>query len=399
MEANPGMTPAEAASAAMGEITGAIVAITLVLLSVFVPVAFIPGISGQLFQQFAVAVSVSMVISAINALTLSPALCAIMLKPHHGPQDGRDGLDLAPDRPHPRRLRPHRRGHRAAGVPRRRAADRRAGAHGRFFRARAHRVPARRGSGRLLRGDRLPEGASVNRTEAAQAEVSGFCAASTAWRAWSRSGVFSFLDGLVKSNAAFSLVTMAGLRTTGRPRDHTVRPPSQANGRARRSARRRSSPSTCRPSRASAPGRGSSSCCSTRRAAASELAATPAGSSSRRTAGSAPRGVYTTFSPTRRSSSSTSTATGSRARRQRSDVFAALKGTLGSVYVNDFNIFGRSWQVRMSRPCRARPRRGRGHRRIHVRAPRARWCRSRRLRQAHYEVGPCRSSATTTSAR
>ena len=61
MEENPGMTAAEAAAAAMGEITGAIVAITLVLLSVFVPVAFIPGISGQLFQQFAVAVSVSMV--------------------------------------------------------------------------------------------------------------------------------------------------------------------------------------------------------------------------------------------------------------------------------------------------------------------------------------------------
>ena len=63
----------------MGEITAPIIAITLVLLSVFVPVAFIPGISGELFRQFAVAVSVSMVISAINALTLSPALCAVFL--------------------------------------------------------------------------------------------------------------------------------------------------------------------------------------------------------------------------------------------------------------------------------------------------------------------------------
>src|SRR5213075_451033 len=65
---------------AMAEITGPIVAITLVLLSVFVPVAFIPGISGQLFRQFAVAVSVSMLISALNALRLSPALCAVLLK-------------------------------------------------------------------------------------------------------------------------------------------------------------------------------------------------------------------------------------------------------------------------------------------------------------------------------
>ena len=54
--------------------------ITLVLLSVFVPVAFIAGISGQLFRQFAVAVSVSMLISALNALTLSPALCSVLLK-------------------------------------------------------------------------------------------------------------------------------------------------------------------------------------------------------------------------------------------------------------------------------------------------------------------------------
>ena len=64
----------------MAEITGPILAITFVLLSVFVPVAFIPGISGQLFRQFAVAVSVSMLISALNALTLSPALCAVLLK-------------------------------------------------------------------------------------------------------------------------------------------------------------------------------------------------------------------------------------------------------------------------------------------------------------------------------
>jgi hydrophobe/amphiphile efflux-1 (HAE1) family protein len=65
----------------MGQITGPILAITLVLLSVFLPVAFIPGITGELFQQFAAVVAFSMLISAINALTLSPALCAILLKP------------------------------------------------------------------------------------------------------------------------------------------------------------------------------------------------------------------------------------------------------------------------------------------------------------------------------
>ena len=80
MEADHSLSPAEAARRAMGEITAPIIAITLVLMSVFVPVAFIPGISGELFRQFAVVVTVSMIISAINALTLSPALCGVLLK-------------------------------------------------------------------------------------------------------------------------------------------------------------------------------------------------------------------------------------------------------------------------------------------------------------------------------
>src|SRR5262249_45358871 len=80
IEENPDLSVPDAAKKAMSEITAPIIAITLVLLSVFVPVAFIPGLSGQLFRQFAVAVSTSMLISAVNALTLSPALCAVLLK-------------------------------------------------------------------------------------------------------------------------------------------------------------------------------------------------------------------------------------------------------------------------------------------------------------------------------
>jgi hydrophobe/amphiphile efflux-1 (HAE1) family protein len=88
MEEHPELSPADATKKAMAEITAPIIAITLVLLSVFVPVAFIPGISGELFRQFAVTVAVSMFLSAINALTLSPALCAVLLRPHHGPRRG-----------------------------------------------------------------------------------------------------------------------------------------------------------------------------------------------------------------------------------------------------------------------------------------------------------------------
>lgn len=75
-----GLPPREAARRAMGEVTGPVIAVAIVLAAVFVPCAFISGITGEFFRQFAVTVSVSMVISAINSLTLSPALAAILLK-------------------------------------------------------------------------------------------------------------------------------------------------------------------------------------------------------------------------------------------------------------------------------------------------------------------------------
>ncbi|HYI85383.1 MAG TPA: efflux RND transporter permease subunit, partial [Acetobacteraceae bacterium] len=94
MEEHPDWTPAQSVKQAMTEITAPIIAITLVLLSVFVPVAFIPGLSGVLFRQFAVTISAAMVISAINALTLSPALCVLFIRPHGGPKRGPIGYVL-----------------------------------------------------------------------------------------------------------------------------------------------------------------------------------------------------------------------------------------------------------------------------------------------------------------
>ncbi len=76
-----GMSPKDAAFKAMEEVSGPVIAIAIILTAVFVPTAFIPGITGQLYQQFAVTIAVSVIISAFNALTLSPALCALMLKP------------------------------------------------------------------------------------------------------------------------------------------------------------------------------------------------------------------------------------------------------------------------------------------------------------------------------
>lgn len=77
-----GMSPKEAAHVTMDEVGTAVVAISLVLIAVFVPTAFIPGISGQFYRQFAVTIAVATGISAINSLTLSPALAGIILRPH-----------------------------------------------------------------------------------------------------------------------------------------------------------------------------------------------------------------------------------------------------------------------------------------------------------------------------
>ncbi len=101
MEEEPDISAIEATKKAMRQITGPIIAITLVLLSVFVPIAFIGGISGVLFRQFAVTISAAMVISAINALTLSPALCAVFLR-HEKPSGNfmwkiHKGIDWARD--------------------------------------------------------------------------------------------------------------------------------------------------------------------------------------------------------------------------------------------------------------------------------------------------------------
>ena len=164
MEEEPNLSPADATKKAMTEITAPIIAITLVLLSVFVPIAFIPGISGTLFRQFAVTISVAMLISALNALTLSPALCAVFLRPG-GPKRGPMGWVL-------RRIDNIRDGY--AAIVRRLVRVSVLGlvailasAAGIYFLSLAHpdRVSAGRRPGRFLyQSVQLPDGASVSRT-------------------------------------------------------------------------------------------------------------------------------------------------------------------------------------------------------------------------------------------
>jgi hydrophobe/amphiphile efflux-1 (HAE1) family protein len=76
-----GRGPREAAREAMAEVTGPVIATSLVLMAVFIPIAFLPGITGQLYRQFALTIAVSVALSTVNAMTLSPALCALLLRP------------------------------------------------------------------------------------------------------------------------------------------------------------------------------------------------------------------------------------------------------------------------------------------------------------------------------
>ena len=149
-----GLSPREATRKAMDEVQGPVVAIALVLAAVFIPMAFIPGVTGQLYKQFAITVAVSTMFSALVALTLTPALCAMLLKPH-APGERRGGplagffewFNRVFDR-HQRALWPDRRTRRAPRAGRARdpgrrdPRDRRAAAH------HADRLRAGRGQGR-----------------------------------------------------------------------------------------------------------------------------------------------------------------------------------------------------------------------------------------------------------
>src|SRR6202020_2618183 len=79
-----GLAPRDAAKRSMDEVGSALIAIALVLCAVFVPAAFITGLTGQFYRQFALTITGATIISLVVSLTLSPAMCALLLKPHHG---------------------------------------------------------------------------------------------------------------------------------------------------------------------------------------------------------------------------------------------------------------------------------------------------------------------------
>ena len=207
IEEEPELSIQDATKKAMAEITGPIIAITLVLLSVFVPVAFIPGISGQLFRQFAVAVSASMLISAVNALTLSPALCSVLLK-RGGPPKGpmryvMNGIDKVRDG----YARIVTRLVRVAVVGIAVLVAVVVGAGGLFLRTPQSFLPDE-DQGAFFIAMRLPEGASVNRTQGVVEQVEEMVKPIPGVEGVLSIVGFGFIDGIAASNQAFFVIRL-----------------------------------------------------------------------------------------------------------------------------------------------------------------------------------------------
>ena len=177
-----GLTPLAAAHQAMKEVSGPIVAIALVLCAVFVPMAFLTGVTGQFYKQFAVTIAISTVISAINSLTLSPALAAMLLKPHDAAKDAPTRLI---DRAFGWIFRPFNRFFKRNSERYQGAVSRSLGGRGRVFAVYAVLLVATafvfssvpRGfiptqdKLYLIAGVKMPEGASIERTDAALKKI------------------------------------------------------------------------------------------------------------------------------------------------------------------------------------------------------------------------------------
>lgn len=349
MAENPELSPREAVRKAMGEITGAVISTTLVLLAVFVPVAFIPGLSGVLFQQFAVAVSAAVVLSTVNALTLSPALCGMLLRPRSGPPRGLLGrlsrfIDVTRD------------GYaRVAGWIARRAIvglvllAGAIGASGWLFQVVPTGFLPAEDQGAFFVELRLPEGASVNRTDAVRRafveEIAGIPGVADTVSA---SG-YSILDGLVVPNSAFIAVTLEPFaeRTEAARGVQAIIAETARRGLGVREA------AVFAYNLPPIIGLGTGSgfeyqLLDLEGRSPADLAAVAGGLTIAANQDERLGQTFTTYS----ASTPQLFLDIDRERLQTlgvtvDQVFATLQGTFGSTYVNDFNLFGRSWQVNM----------------------------------------------------
>ncbi|RFB75673.1 efflux RND transporter permease subunit [Methylovirgula sp. 4M-Z18] len=346
VEEEPHLTIAEATKKAMGEITAPIIAITLVLLSVFVPVAFIPGISGQLFRQFAVAVSVSMLISALNALTLSPALCSVLIKRgtiSRGPMKlvmgvidrTRDGYAWIVTR----LVRVAILGVvLVIGV---------GAASGFLFTKTPQSFLPEEDQGAFFAAMKLPEGASVNRTQAVVEQVENIIRPIPGVDGVVSVVGYDFIDGLATSNQAFFVVSL-------KPYAQRTDPSQSAAAIIQKLRPQLASIQQATVFPFNLPpilGLGSTGGFQyvmegLQGQPPSDIASTMRGLVVAANQQSELAGVFSTFAAdTPQVYLNIDRDKAQVLGVKIADIFSALQSTLGSYYVNEFNTFGRVWQV------------------------------------------------------
>ncbi|PPQ16981.1 hydrophobe/amphiphile efflux-1 family RND transporter [Bradyrhizobium sp. AC87j1] len=348
MAEEPDLSPAEASKKAMSQITAPIVAITLVLLSVFVPIAFIPGISGTLFRQFAVTISAAMMISALNALTLSPALCALLLR-HTGQRRGiigrmLTGIDWVRDR----YSGAVRRLVRMAALSLMLVAAFAAGIFGLSLVTPTGFLPEE-DQGAFFTSVQLPDGASVARTSETTRQIEDILKQMQAVDHVLAVIGFSLLDGASEPNSALVVARLKPFadRKTATDSAQALIAKTFAAGAQIRQAN--VLPFNLPPIIGLSTGGGFEY-----QLQALEGQAPAAISSVTNAligaANSDPRlaRVFSTFTATnpslyldidRRKAQALGVTV--------NDIFTALQATLGGIYVNNFNLFGRTWQVNL----------------------------------------------------
>ncbi len=346
MEENPELPVPDACKKAMAEITGPILAITLVLLSVFVPVAFIPGISGQLFRQFAVAVSVAMLISAVNALTLSPALCAVLLKHGQKTSGPMRYVLRAIDRARDGYVAVVRRLVRVAIVGVVIVVGTLAASAWLFSRTPQSFLPEE-DQGAIFATLRLPEGVSLNRTEAVVKQVEDIARPIPGVEGVLSVVGLNFIDYVPAANQAFFVIRL-------KPYEARTDPAQSAGTII---ARLRPEMSAIQGAVAfpfNLPpilGLGNTggfqyALEALQGQSPSDVAAALRGLVVAANAEPELAGVYSTYAAdTPQIYLDIDRDKAQVLGVKITDIFNALQSTLGSFYVNDFNVFGRTWQV------------------------------------------------------
>ena len=388
IEEEPNLSVPEACKKAMEEITGPILAITFVLLSVLVPVAFIPGISGQLFRQFAVAVSVSMLISALNALTLSPALCGVLLKRGQTSRGLMTYVLGAVEKTRGAYVSAVRRLVRVSIVAIALVAGVLAASVLIFYVTPQSFLPDE-DQGAIFAALRLPEGASVNRTEAVVKQVEDIVRPIPGVEGILSVVGLNFIDYVASSNQAFFVIRL-------KPYEVRTDPAQSANAIIAR----------LRPQLAAIPGAiafpfnlppilglGSTGGFqyvleALQGQSPNDLAAVLRGLLV--TANSQPElaGVFSTYAAdTPQIYLDIDRDKAQVLGVKISDIFNALQSTLGSFYINDFNVFGRTWQVNLQAEIAFRQRLD-DIERIYVRNARGGMVPLRALAKAQLVQGP-----------